>query len=147
MGNLISIKNYPVPHNNGNGGGGGVTYVTYNGNSGTSSGTANTQLNVSYIMSTDGRITRIEGDELKYKYGYIGELQSDIIDTGQLFANEIETGKIKTEDLDAIKAYIKSLDSYEITTEYLTVTKQAHFFELIIDKVRSDHIDTSRSSN
>ena len=150
MGNLISIKNYPVPHGQGNGGGGGVTYVTYNGTS--SSGGSGGGSNVSYIMSADGLITRIEGNELNYRYGYIDELQSDIISTRELFADdidaenittskltadEIDSNKIKTKDLDAVKAYINSLDSYEITTEYLTVTKQAHFFELIIDKVRA----------
>ena len=150
MGNLISIRNYPVPHGQGNGGGGGVTYVTYNGTS--SSGGSGGGSNVSYIMSADGKITRIEGDELNYRYGYIDELESDIIstrklfsdeieaediNTGNLYSNYIESGKIKVEDLEAIKAYINTLDSYEITTEYLTVTKQAHFFELIIDKVRA----------
>ena len=150
MENLISIRNYPVPHGQGNGGSGGVTYVTYNGTS--SSGGSGGGSNVSYIMSADGLITRIEGDELNYRYGYIDELQSDLISTRELVADdidaeniatskltadEIDSNKVKTKDLDAVKAYINSLDSYEITTEYLTVTKQAHFFELIIDKVRA----------
>ena len=36
-----------------------------------------------------------------------------------------------------ISAYIKQLSSDEITTETLTVTKSAHFFELVIDKIKA----------
>ena len=36
-----------------------------------------------------------------------------------------------------ISAYIKELSSDEITTENLTVTKSAHFFELVIDKIKA----------
>lgn len=35
------------------------------------------------------------------------------------------------------KAIIDTLNSTEITTDYLTVTKQAHFFELVIDKIKA----------
>jgi len=39
--------------------------------------------------------------------------------------------------LNAAKAYIQELLSDNITTENLTVTKSAHFFELIIDKIKA----------
>ena len=127
MGYLISIKNYGVPHKNtnGEGGSGGVTYITYN-NGGGSSGSQRS-ISTPELLATNGKILKIEGDELNYKFGYIGELESDNIITGKLNADEIE----------AEKAKINYLDSHDITTEYLTVTKQAHFFELVIDKVRA----------
>ena len=80
-----------------------------------------------YIQAQEGNILRLTGHDLEYDYGYISELKSDII----------ETGKLKADDIEAIKGWIETLNSREITTEYLTVTKQAHFFELIVDKIRS----------
>jgi len=138
MRELINIATYPTPHNNGNGGGRGVTYVTYNGSSGINNSSANSgRMNFNsvnggegqftYILAQDGTIIKIEGDELNYNFGFIGELES----------NKITTGQLKADDADILKAYIGTLDSKKITTEYLTVTKQAHFFELIIDKVRA----------
>ena len=127
MGYLISIKNYGVPHKNANGegGSGGVTYITYNNGGGSSS--SQRSISTPDLLATNGKILKIEGDELNYKFGYIGELESDNIITGKLNADEIE----------AEKAKINYIDSHDITTEYLTVTKQAHFFELVIDKVRA----------
>lgn len=72
--------------------------------------------------------------------------------TGQLNANyadindlDADTGRITTlsgnsltfsqAEIDAISNRV--LQSKDITTEYLTVTKQAHFFELIIDKIKA----------
>lgn len=64
------------------------------------------------------------------------------IDTETINADE---GIIKTLDGDTLTydtAYLKKLfvdmiNAEEITTEYLTVTKSAHFFELIIDKIKA----------
>ena len=137
MRELINITTYPVPHNNGTGGG-GKTFVTYNGNTGINNSSANSgRMNFNsvnggegqftYILGGEGTILKLSGDELNYNFGYIGELESDKITTGQL----------KADDADILKAWIETLDSKKITTEYLTVTKQAHFFELIIDKVRA----------
>ena len=63
------------------------------------------------------------------------------------FIGDVDAGYIKadTADIDAIfgsslnfkNAIIEALQSTEITTDYLTVTKQAHFFELIIDKIKA----------
>lgn len=41
------------------------------------------------------------------------------------------------EYLNCLQAYIKELSSEKITTEFLEVTKSAHFFELIIDKIKA----------
>lgn len=49
----------------------------------------------------------------------------------------VPNGKVDTKDLEATNGEITNLTSTNITTEFLTVTKQAHFFELIIDQLRS----------
>ena len=50
----------------------------------------------------------------------------------------IDADDIDTDTLDVtLRAFIKELTSEEITTEFLTVTKSAHFFELIIDKIKA----------
>ena len=78
-----------------------------------------------YIGSNEGTVNKIRGNELKYKLGAISELHSD----------SIETKTLEADDLNAVNAWIDTLNSKSITTEYLTVTKQAHFFELVIDKI------------
>ena len=51
---------------------------------------------------------------------------------------EGEFGRLNvTELLTAVAAYIQDLSAKNITTEYLEVTKSAHFFELIIDKIKA----------
>lgn len=56
-------------------------------------------------------------------------------------ANTVTTNYIDTNSLDAdsaniLQAVINQLQSTNITTEFLTVTKQAHFFSLIIDELK-----------
>jgi hypothetical protein len=144
---LIDVDTYPVPHDKGNGSGGGKTYIMGGGKSSTYNSLNVQSINASkgnidylntksisandasimYLMTREGQIIRLSGNELKYNSGYIGALYSDTI----------ETNKLKTTDLEALNAFIDTLQSREITTEYLTVTKQAHFFELVIDKIRA----------
>ena len=141
---MINFNHYVKPHDNGNGGGGGVTYIKSGVNNAdlpadltvTSitadkgdikrlNGQSMTYNNAGfvYITADDGTVKKIRGEEIKYDVADLGEIHSGTID------NE---GKITTADLESLKAYIDSLQSHDITTEYLTVTKQAHFFELII---------------
>lgn len=142
---LISIDNYTVPHDKGKGGG-NVTYVINNGGNSKSSMNYNSvnasmadidyltaksitanDAEIMYLQTKEGQILKLTGDSLKYNRGQIDDFTS----------NSIETNKLKAQDIDALKAWIETLNSKEITTEYLTVTKQAHFFELVIDKIRS----------
>ena len=143
---LTDIKTYPVAHNK-NGGSGGNTYVmggqkssiynslnvhSINASQGNidylkvKSMSAN-DASILYLQTREGSIQRLNGDLLQYNTGYISTLATDTI----------STKKLKAEDIEAINAFIETIQSKEITTEYLTVTKQAHFFELIIDKIRS----------
>ena len=86
----------------------------------------NAQIN--YIMSPDGIINKVQGDELDYKYGNIDELASSNINTTKL------TVKDEANIKNLINEYLKT---NEIVTDKLTVNKSAHFFELVVDKIRS----------
>ena len=143
---MIEIGGYPVSHDK-NGTGGGTTIINGGGNgsvpadlnvtsitaaTGTINGLSGISLNYNdakfmYLAAGDGQINKLRGDEINYALGKIDKL----------YSSDIESSTIKTEELKATKAWIEELNSKYITTEYLTVTKQAHFFELIIDKVRA----------
>ena len=142
-----NFDSYAVAHNKNGGGGSGNTYVmggqnssTYNslnvhsinanlGNIDTlkSRSISANEASILYLQTREGSIQKLSGDIFDFNSGYVGSLASDSISTKQL----------KAEDIEAVNAFISTLQSKEITTEYLTVTKQAHFFELIIDKIRS----------
>ena len=81
-----------------------------------------------YIMSPNGIINKVQGDELDYAYGNIDELASSNINTTKL------TVKDEANIKNLINEYLKT---NEIVTDYLTVNKSAHFFELVVDKIRS----------
>lgn len=81
-----------------------------------------------YLITENGTVTKINGNELSYNKGNISSLTGDTIKL---------SGKITAADADITNAWITNLNSKYITTEYLNVTKQAHFFELIIDKIKS----------
>lgn len=59
--------------------------------------------------------------------------------TSQAITNNglIKTTQFETQTLQAVSGYIQSLISEEITTEYLEVTKAAHFFKLVIDEIKA----------
>ena len=142
-----NIKNYPATHGKNEGGGGGTTIIMGGGKADIPANLNVTSINAEmgdisllkgksltfndgqfiYFGSSEGTVNKITGDELKYKLGVISELHSD----------SIKTKTLETDDLNAVNAWIETLNSKSITTEYLTVTKQAHFFELVIDKIKS----------
>ena len=144
---FIQSDTYVVPHDKGKGGSGRATYVYNNGGGSnynsmnassinasqavldyiTAKGITANDANITYLMTKEGQIIKLSGNELYYKSGYIGDLTTD----------SLNVSKIKADEIEALKGYIDTLNSKNITTEYLTVTKQAHFFELIIDKIRS----------
>ena len=84
--------------------------------------------NIIYLMSENGTINTINGNDLDYKNGKIANLESD----------ETTTNKLSVKNIADIKSLIaEAITSGNIKTDNLTVTKSAHFFELIIDKIRS----------
>ena len=73
---------------------------------------------------------------------FIGNVEASDVTTDTLQANEgtvtsISGTSLNYDNADIRQAIIDTLQSTNITTENLTVTKQAHFFELIIDKIKS----------
>lgn len=63
----------------------------------------------------------------------VGTLTSQTITNNGL----IKTNQFETQTLQAVSGYIQTLMSEEITTEYLEVTKAAHFFKLVIDEIKA----------
>ena len=144
------IKSYAKPHGSGQSTGGSIIQVinkggannfdpnyvnintleAHNGNIDNlrvnSATIDNAQIN--YIMSPNGIINKVQGDELDYAYGNIDELASSNINTTKL------TVKDEANIKNLINEYLKT---NKIDTDYLTVNKSAHFFELVVDKIRS----------
>lgn len=54
-----------------------------------------------------------------------------------IFNSEKVNGLLDANQLKAVSAYVETLLSDQITTDYLTVTKAAHFFKLIIDEIKA----------
>lgn len=92
------------------------------------------------------------GTLLDVSTAHITDLDSETIDTSALQAGTVRADSvtsvvgnidsvysqtIDTRNLRAVEAYIKTLSSENITTDYLTVTKAAHFFKLVIDEIKS----------
>ena len=81
--------------------------------------------NLSSITANMGDVTA--------KTENVGTLTSQTITNNGL----IKTNQFETQTLQAVSGYIQSLMSEEITTEYLEVTKAAHFFKLVIDEIKA----------
>lgn len=94
----------------------------------------------------------INGDMKVNGTAYIDHIKSLSVNANNIDATYVKTtyinakngifSNIKSENVDAnwlnaVKGYIGSLAAKDINTENLTVTGLAHFFELVIDKVRA----------
>ena len=140
-----NIQRFAKPHTTGEGGSGNVIYIGSGFDGGllnvtninasnidtnrlTAKNIEANAANIKYIMSKYGEITKIEGDELNYGTGHISNLDS----------TDISTNTLTVKDTATIENIINNnLQSKNIVTDYLTVNKSAHFFELVIDKIRS----------
>ena len=144
------IKSYAKPHGSGQSNGGSIiqvinkggannfdpNYVNINTLEGHNGNIDNLRVKSAtidnaqfkYIMSPNGIINKVQGDELDYAYGNIDELASSNINTTKL------TVKDEANIKNLINEYLKT---NEIVTDKLTVNKSAHFFELVVDKIRS----------
>lgn len=80
----------------------------------------------------------INGDTINTNNGNITNLNSTTIETDDLVVNDdAEIQDAEIENLHAENGAIDNLTSLTATIENLTVTKAAHFYQLIIDEVRS----------
>lgn len=84
-------------------------------------------LNAENVSANNLEASEISGDNAN-----ISNIYTDFLNAVSGFIKDLNGEK-----LNFIEGVIKELVSTNITTEYLTVTKQAHFFELIIDKIKS----------
>lgn len=73
-------------------------------------------------FSTNGNVTAVSAN--------IGNINADNVSTNSLSSSTANLQTIK-----GSKADLQNVISENITTDYLTVTKSAHFWELIIDKI------------
>lgn len=97
---------------------------------------------ITNLTSTTGTITNLDSEK-----GDIADLTSQTIQTGKVTADEgtitTLTGtdatitNVSGENATFDLATLKEILSENITTENLTVTRSAHFFELIIDKIKA----------
>ncbi len=113
--------------------------------------------NAENITTSGGDITVNTKTDSEGTYGGNIVAGANITATGDITGNTINSKNVYTDDVESIEGIIKelsgvsidyesatfkeavidALNSTNITTDYLTVTKQAHFFELIIDKIKA----------
>ena len=147
----INTTTYGKPKSSGSGNGKTVINYNVNANTNTSgninarSATINNILadyikankidsaygNVTYLISSDGTIGTLRGDTLTYGAGDIRNLSSDAITAHEL------SMKGPDDFANISNIFNNYLQSREITTDYLTVNKSFHAFEMIIDKIKS----------
>lgn len=87
--------------------------------------TVNGNVNVSgNVTATTGAITNVESESITN----VGTLTTDTVD-----ATTIKGANANISN----QLNVKDIISKDITTDYLTVTKSAHFWELVVDKISS----------
>ena len=96
--------------------------ATINGNLSADSISANT-------ADIDGQLV---AGEIETTYADITTIDNETINSTLVNATTVDA-----DTLQAINATITNLLSENITTDYLTVTKAAHFFKLIIDEIKA----------
>lgn len=103
--------------------------LTSNGRITANNATINNNLNT-YTATVQGQLT---AGEVQSTYGNITTLDSTTVNAtlGKFTNAQV------TDTLTALNGIIDYLNSKKITTEYLTVTKAAHFFKLIIDEIKA----------
>lgn len=79
------------------------------------------------LTAVEGEIEDLESNNIK-----AGTITSTVGDIDNIYSKAIDTHSIR-----AVEGFIKNILSENITTDYLTVTKAAHFFKLIIDEIKS----------
>lgn len=75
---------------------------------------------------------KLVAGEIESTYGKI-----TTIDNTTINSTLVNTDNLTADNAEIINGIIDYITSKEITTEYLTVTKAAHFFKLIIDEIKA----------
>lgn len=96
---------------------------------------ANTD-NTLELLRTGQKVT-INSNTWKYNTDTGNLYFNGTVNVNNLLANAATVGNLSGTDLDFTNADIDNLNSADAIIENLTVTKAAHFFELIIDQIKS----------
>lgn len=96
---------------------------------------ANTD-NTLELLRTGQKVT-INSNTWKYNTDTGNLYFNGTVNVNNLLANAATVGNLNGTDLDFTNADIDNLNSADAIIENLTVTKAAHFFELIIDQIKS----------
>lgn len=97
----------------------------------------------SEIMASNGHIDDLTSQYIEATSVFVeSDLYAEVIEandiaTSTFTADSAEIEWLSGKDLEFLRGVVDELTSKDITTENLKVTKQAHFFELIIDKIKS----------
>lgn len=78
-----------------------------------------------------------DGDGADTRHNAFEVCSTGITSTNAVFDNAKVNELLDANQLEAVSAYVETLLSDQITTDYLTVTKAAHFFKLIIDEIKA----------
>lgn len=89
------------------------------------------------LIGTTGNFDILNTQDITAGYGDINTITGSNLSYNNGTFNTAKINSLKGDELEFLRGFINELESKELTTEYLTVTKQAHFFELIIDKIKS----------
>ena len=85
----------------------------------------------------NGQTVTINSNTWKYNTDTGNLYFNGTVNVNNLLANAATVGNLSGTDLDFTNADIDNLNSADAIIENLTVTKAAHFFELIIDQIKS----------
>jgi len=95
-------------------------------------------MTVNGVISADKlRTINLEAENSYIGKAYIDEADISTLNSYTGVINNLSGVNLNYQLATIVAAYIKELSSDEITTENLTVTKAAHFFELVIDKIKA----------
>ena len=155
---MINTNLYGVPKSNGDGG--GKTTVIINGTGGTvnqfephylwgqyfdDTEDINGDMTVNGNINADGNVTassiQVNNAKVTEKLE-AGQIEAADIDASNITADKADITELSGDSLDfafanILSAFINELESNNIITKNLTVTGAAHFFELIIDKIKA----------
>ena len=95
--------------------------------------------NISSAMYTGDTVSvsNVDANNLQAEKGYVTELEAPVFRSDNAEIKYAGIKELKSQKADIDTAKIRELLSTNLTTDYLTVLKSAHFFELIIDQIKS----------
>jgi len=90
-------------------------------------------------ITSTGKVTSqsVDTQTLSAMSAYIGSLEGNNGHITNITADTIESNSVTSQSVDTQTLSASTAMTEHLTTDYLTVTKLAHFFTLMIDKIKS----------